>query len=76
MNGIVGFTNLLKKSGLNGTQKEFVDIIKSSCDHLLGLIDDLLDFSNIEAGKIKLDMVIFNIRCAIADSISFVSEHR
>lgn len=76
MNGIVGFTNLLKKSGLNGAQIEFVDIIKSSCDHLLGLIDDLLDFSNIEAGKIKLDAVIFNIRSTIDDSINFVSEQR
>lgn len=76
MNGIVGFTNLLKKSGLDGAQKEFVNIIKSSCDHLLGLIDDLLDFSNIEAGKIKLDAVIFNIRFAVDDSINFVSEQR
>jgi len=76
MNGIVGFTNLLKKSGLNGTQKEFVDIIKSSCDHLLGLIDDLLNFSKIEARKIKLDCVVFDIRSAIGESINFVSEQR
>jgi PAS domain S-box-containing protein len=76
MNGIVGFTNLLKKSGLNCTQKEFVDIIKSSCDHLLGLIDDLLDFSKIEARKIKLDSVVFDIRSAVDDSINFISEQR
>ena len=74
MNGIAGFTNLLKKSGLNGTQKEYADIIKSSCDHLLRLIDDLLDFSKIEAKKLKLESAVFNVKTAVDDSVDFISE--
>lgn len=73
MNGIVGFTNLLRKSGLTPEQMEFVDIIKSSCNHLLGLIDDLLDFSKIEAKKLKLESAPFDVRASIEESVKFVS---
>ncbi len=55
MNGIVGFARLLELSELSEQQKEFVSIITSSSKHLLGIINDILDISRIEAGKIKLE---------------------
>ena len=65
MNGIIGFSNLLAMSRLDGDQKEYVGIVKRSSDHLLELIDDLLDFSRIESDKMKLNIRPFDIRKAI-----------
>ncbi|OQA77021.1 MAG: Signal transduction histidine-protein kinase BarA [bacterium ADurb.Bin243] len=75
MNGIMGFTNLLGSSGLNERQKEFNSIIKESCAHLMKLVDDLLDFSNIETKKLKLENAPFNIHYALISSIEIVSEY-
>ncbi|HOT77295.1 MAG TPA: PAS domain S-box protein, partial [Candidatus Wallbacteria bacterium] len=75
MNGIIGFTNLLSSSGLNERQKEFNSIIKASCMHLMRLVDDLLDFSDIEAKKLKLENVPFNMQYALISSIEIVSEY-
>jgi len=61
MNGIIGFSSLLSISGLNEEQDEFNNIVKSSSMHLLGLINDMLDFSRLEVRKIKLDNKPFDI---------------
>ena len=74
MNGIIGFTNLMGASDLNPKQKEFNDIIKNSCLQLLQLIDDLLDFSRLEADKLKLDNDLFDLAAAVDSSIKLVSE--
>ncbi len=74
MNGIIGFANLLSSSGLTLRQKEFNGIIKTSCEHLLGLIDDILDFSKIEANKLKLENSPFDIKSVLDNSIKAVSE--
>ena len=74
MNGIIGFTNLMGASGLSHKQKEFNDIIKNSCLQLLQLIDDLLDFSKLEADKLKLDNDLFDLKAAVDSSIKLVSE--
>ena len=55
MNGIIGFAKLLELSELKDSQQEFVSVINSSSKHLLDIINDILDISRIEAGKIKLD---------------------
>ncbi|KAA3612490.1 MAG: response regulator [Calditrichaeota bacterium] len=61
MNGILGMTTLLRDSNLNEEQKEFVDMIQSSADSLLTIIDDILDFSKLESGKLRVENVSFNI---------------
>lgn len=61
MNAIIGFTNLLRETGLNTDQKEYVDAIQSSGENLLVLINDILDFSKIEAGKMPIDKVDFDL---------------
>jgi signal transduction histidine kinase/DNA-binding response OmpR family regulator len=55
MSGVIGFGHLLKKTTLDGQQLEYVDIIISSAQSLLEIIDDILNFSKMEAGKISLE---------------------
>ncbi|MFZ1681166.1 MAG: ATP-binding protein, partial [Rhizobiaceae bacterium] len=54
MNGILGMAKLLADSPLSAEQRDYLSAISTSGDSLLGLIDDLLDFSRIEAGRIDL----------------------
>jgi signal transduction histidine kinase/CheY-like chemotaxis protein/HPt (histidine-containing phosphotransfer) domain-containing protein len=55
MNGVVGMTHLLRESGLNETQTGHVDTLGHCADALLVLIDDVLDLSKIEAGKLRIE---------------------
>jgi len=56
MNAIMGFAEVLGDEYVTAEQKKYIDIIRNSGKHLLGLIDDILDFSRIEAGKLDIDM--------------------
>jgi signal transduction histidine kinase/ligand-binding sensor domain-containing protein/DNA-binding NarL/FixJ family response regulator len=62
MNGILGMTKLALATELNAEQKQFLEIIKDSADSLLTVIDDILDFSKVEAGKLELDLIDLNVR--------------
>jgi signal transduction histidine kinase/DNA-binding response OmpR family regulator len=55
MSGVIGFGHLLKKTALNEQQLEYVSIIISSAQSLLEIIDDILNFSKMEAGKLSLE---------------------
>jgi signal transduction histidine kinase/CheY-like chemotaxis protein len=55
MTGLLGMTELLLRSGLDPRQHEFASTVRRSGEHLLKLIDDLLDLSRIEAGRLELD---------------------
>ncbi len=61
MNAVIGFTNLLEKTGLNKIQSDYIRSIKSSGENLLLIINDILDFSKIEAGMLRIEKVSFNI---------------
>lgn len=54
LNGIIGATDLLKKTGLDKEQQKYIDIIQYSGDTLLALINDILDLSKIEANELKI----------------------
>ncbi|MDF2475285.1 MAG: hypothetical protein K0S24_768 [Sphingobacterium sp.] len=56
LNGIVGFTDLLTRTSLDHTQREYLGMVEQSTSLLLGIINDILDFSKIEAGKLDLDI--------------------
>lgn len=61
MNAIVGMTNLLLDTKINGEQSDYLRHIKTSADNLLVIINDILDFSKIEAGKIEFESIRFNL---------------
>ncbi|SLM32555.1 putative Histidine kinase [Desulfamplus magnetovallimortis] len=68
MNAILGMSHLLMESNLNDTQHNYISIIQSSADALLSIINDILDISKIEAGKIDLEKIEFQF-CTIIDKI-------
>ena len=67
MNSILGFTQVLQRdSGLSARQMEHLETITRSGEHLLHLINDILDMSKIEAGRLKIEPIDFNLRNLIA----------
>ncbi len=69
MNGIVGFAKLLEMSDLDDTQKDYVSVINSSSRHLLDIINDILDISRIEAGKVKLESRPFDLFSVLSQTM-------
>lgn len=67
MNGIIGTVSLLKDTNLSNNQRDFLEIINVSGNSLVSIINDILDISKIEAGKIKLENKYFNITILIND---------
>lgn len=70
MNGVLGMAELLGYTDLTAQQEEYLSYIKSSGDSLLALINDVLDLSKIEAGKVELENVDFSLRRAINDILN------
>ena len=62
LNGILGMTQLLLGTRLDNEQREMLELSKASADGLLSVINDVLDFSKVEAGKIELESVPFPVR--------------
>ena len=62
MNAILGFTNLLEQKKMDATSHDYVQTIQKSSEHLLAIINDILDLSKIEEGMMRIENVPFNIR--------------
>jgi len=73
MNAVIGFTSLLLDTGLDAQQRDFTQTIRSSGEHLLGLIDDVLDYSKLEAGEMTLTAVPFSLRATLERSLGLVA---
>jgi PAS domain S-box-containing protein len=67
MNGVLGMLGLLLNSGLNSEQTHKASLAKSSAESLLTLINDILDVSKVEAGKMSLEYFDFNLRSMLAE---------
>ncbi|MDH5180412.1 MAG: PAS domain S-box protein [Gammaproteobacteria bacterium] len=72
MNAILGFSQLLESEGLTGTQQDYLQEISHAGQHLLGLINEVLDLSRIESGNFELDMEYLSLDEIVNDSISMV----
>lgn len=67
MNGIIGMAEILKEANLGKQENENLDILISSTRSLLSLVNDILDISKIEAGKVELELEDFQIRYILKD---------
>lgn len=67
LNGIIGFTRLLLRSGLNPRQRDYMNTIRKSSESLLAIINDILDFSKIEAGKLVLEQAPLSLHDLIEE---------
>jgi signal transduction histidine kinase/CheY-like chemotaxis protein len=75
MNGVIGMLHLLTQETLNEKQKHYTQVAKSSADSLLTLINDILDVSKIEAGKLDIEIINFDIHKLFNDLATNMS-HR
>jgi signal transduction histidine kinase len=77
LNAIIGFSQVLKQKlfgPVNEKQDEYLDDILSSADHLLGVINDILDLSKVEAGQVELERAPFDLHSALEAGVTMVRE--
>ncbi len=72
MNGILGMVEVLLDTDITVEQREHLAMIQTSAEALLAMIDDLLDFAKIEAGKVDLDPIAFHLRETLGDTLKLL----
>ena len=74
MNGIFGMTELINQTQLNSKQKRYVDTIRRSTESLLGIVNDVLDFSKIQNDELQLDSIDFLLSDLLEDVCELYAE--
>ena len=73
LNGVIGFTRLTLKTDLNTTQRDHLTTIERSANNLLAIINDVLDFSKLEAGKLILESIPFLLRTSLDEVVTLLA---
>ncbi len=73
LNGILGMLDILKETNLSPKQTEYVEVANDSGNALLSLIDDILNFSKVDSGKVQVEYESFNMREVLDDIISILT---
>ena len=74
MNAIIGMSHLALRTELSPRQRDYLQKIQASSQHLLGIINDLLDFSKVEAGKLEVERVDFRLEKVLQDVAGLISD--
>jgi two-component system, sensor histidine kinase and response regulator len=74
MNGVLGMTELLLLTDLNTRQRHYAGMARESGELLLGIINDILDISKIEAGKLELETTQFDLRTLVEETVGLFAE--
>jgi signal transduction histidine kinase/CheY-like chemotaxis protein len=73
MNGVIGMNALLLRTALDAEQRKYAEAVSVSADSLLNLINDILDISKLEAGKVELEQIAFNLTEGVEDVVELLS---
>ncbi len=73
MNGIIGMTGLLMETDLTAEQRKFAEIVRESGDALLSIVNDILDISKLEAGKLEIENIAFDLSDVVEASTSLMA---
>jgi PAS domain S-box-containing protein len=73
MNGVIGMASLLLETELSAQQREYVEVIRSSGDSLLTIVNEILDFSKIESGKLVLELQSFDVFQCVEEALDLVA---
>jgi len=74
LNSVIGLSNLLSDSELDAQQRDFIETIRTSGELLLAVVNDILDYSKLEEGKVQAERIPFDLRGAANEAIRVVSQ--